>query len=165
LAYSGWEGFCAGKHLTLSGLEDGLKTGEKGEYAMKLVKNWYFRQIAFVLAFTMLSLGAIPAKSMAYVVGSEAAVSEHSREADIARIQRVLESKLVADRLSQAGLTEEEINGKITQLSDEEVHSFASQLESVYPGGDGLGVVIGLLIIVILVMAILKLSDRKIIIR
>lgn len=132
---------------------------------MKLVKNWYFRQIALVLAFTMLALGSIPAKSMAFVVGSEAAVAEHSREADIARIQRVLESKLVSDKLSQAGLTEEEINGKITQLSDEEVHSFASQLESVYPGGDGLGIIIGLLIIVILVMVILKLSDRKIIIR
>lgn len=132
---------------------------------MKLVKNWYFRQIALVLAFTMLALGSIPAKSMAFVVGSEAAVSEHSREADIVRIQRVLESKLVSDKLSQAGLTEEEVNGKITQLSDEEVHSFASQLESVYPGGDGLGIIIGLLIIVILVMVILKLADRKIIIR
>ncbi|OGP14849.1 MAG: hypothetical protein A2052_08485 [Deltaproteobacteria bacterium GWA2_54_12] len=132
---------------------------------MKLVKNWYFRQIALVLAFTMLALGSIPAKSMAFVVGSEAAVSEYSREADIARIQRVLESKLVSDKLSQAGLTEEEINGKITQLSDEEVHSFASQLESVYPGGDGLGIIIGLLIIVILVMVILKMADRKIIIR
>jgi hypothetical protein len=132
---------------------------------MKLVKNWYFRQIALVLAFTMLALGSIPTKSMAFVVGSEAAVAEHSRAADIARIQRVLESKLVSDKLSQAGLTEEEINGKITQLSDEEVHSFASQLESVYPGGDALGVIIGLLIIVILVMVILKLSDRKIVIK
>ena len=132
---------------------------------MKLVKSWYFRQIALVLAFTMLAIGAIPARSMAFVVGSDAVVAEHSREADIARIQRVLESKLVSDKLSEAGLSQDEINGKMTQLSDEEVHSFASQLESVYPGGDGVGVVIGLLIIVILVIVILRLVDRKIIIR
>jgi hypothetical protein len=133
---------------------------------MKLVKNWYFRQIALVLAFTMLAIGTIPTKSMAFVVGSEAAVSGHSREADIARIQRVLESKLVSDKLSQAGLTQDEINGRMTQLSDEEMHSFASQLESVYPGADGgLGIVIGLLIVVILVIVILKLVDRKIVIR
>lgn len=132
---------------------------------MKFVKSWYFRQIALVLAVAMLAIGAVPAKSMAYVVGSEAVVAEHSREADIARIQRVLESKLVSDKLSQAGLTQDEINGKIGQLSDDEVHSFASQLDSLYPGGDGLGVVIGLLIIVILVLVILKLSDRKIVIR
>lgn len=132
---------------------------------MKFVKSWYFKQIALVLAFTMLAIGAIPAKSMAFVVGSDAVVAEHSREADIARIQRVLESKLVSDKLSEAGLSQDEINGRMTQLSDEEVHSFASQLESVYPGGDGLGVVIGLLVIVILVIVILKLMDRKIIIR
>lgn len=134
---------------------------------MKFVKSWYFRQIALVLAFAMLAIGAVPAKSMAYVVGSdEAAVAtEHSRSADIARIQRVLESKRVSDRLSQAGLTQDEINGKIGQLSDDEVHSFASQLDSLYPGGDALGAVIALLIIVILVLVILKLSDRKIVIR
>ena len=135
---------------------------------MKVVKSWYFRQIAVILAFTMLVIGAVPTKSMAIVVGTDAVVAasaEHSREADIARIQRVLESKLVSDRLQQTGLTQDEIQGKIKDLSDEEVHSFASQLESLYPGGDGFGIVIALLIIVILVMVILKLADRKIIIR
>lgn len=132
---------------------------------MKFVKSWYFRQIALVLAFAMLAIGSVPAKSMAYVIGSDEVVAEHSREADIARIQRVLESKLVSDRLSQAGLTQDEINSKISQLSDDEVHSFASQLDSLYPGGDALGAVIALLIIVILVLVILKLSDRKIVIR
>ena len=135
---------------------------------MKVVKSWYFRQIAAILAFTMLVIGAVPTKSMAIVVGTDAVVAasaEHSREADIARIQRVLESKLVSDRLQQTGLTQDEIQGKIKNLSNEEVHSFASQLESLYPGGDGFGIVIALLIIVILVMVILKLADRKIIIR
>ena len=132
---------------------------------MKLVKSWYFRQIALVLAFTMLAIGAIPAKSMAYVVGSEAVVAEHSREADLARIQRVLESKLVSDKLSESGLSQDEISGRLSQLSDEDVHSFASELESVNPGGDGVGIVIGLLVVVILVIIILRLMDRKIIIR
>ncbi|HBG45884.1 MAG TPA: hypothetical protein DDW94_02740 [Deltaproteobacteria bacterium] len=135
---------------------------------MKVVKSWYFRHIAAALALTMFMFGAVPAKSMAYVVGSDAVVAqaaEHSREADIARIQRVLESKLVSDRLNQAGLTQSEIDAKISKLSDQEVHSFASQLESLNPGGDGFGVVIALLVIVILVMVILKLADRKIIIR
>ncbi|HEY4708357.1 MAG TPA: PA2779 family protein [Thermodesulfobacteriota bacterium] len=135
---------------------------------MKVVKSWYFRQIAAILAFTMFMIGAIPTRSMALVVDTDAVVAasaEHSREADIARIQRVLESKLVSDRLGQTGLTPDEIQGKIKNLSDEEVHSFASQLDSLYPGGDALGLVIAILIIVILVMVVLKLADRKIIIR
>lgn len=134
---------------------------------MKVVKSRYFRHIAAILAFTMFMIGAVPTRSMAVIVGTDAvlATAEHSREADISRIQRVLESKLVADRLQQAGLTQEEIDSRIKNLTDEEVHSFASQLESLYPGGDAFGVVIALLIIVILVMVILKLADRKIIIR
>lgn len=135
---------------------------------MKVVKSFYFRQVALVLALTMLVLGSIPAKSMALVVGSEAVVAataEQAREADIARVQRVLESKLVADKLQQAGLSEAEINERLGNLSDSELHSFASQLESLYPGGDALSAIIALLIIVILVMVVLKLADRKIIIR
>ncbi|MBE7415841.1 MAG: PA2779 family protein [Deltaproteobacteria bacterium] len=136
---------------------------------MKVVKNFYFRQVALVLAFTMLVLGSIPTKSMALVIGSDAVVAvaaaEEAREADIARVQRVLESKLVADKLEQAGLSEAEINERLGKLSDSELHSFASQLESLYPGGDALSAIIALLIIVILVLVVLKLADRKIVIR
>ncbi|MBW7957466.1 MAG: PA2779 family protein [Deltaproteobacteria bacterium] len=135
---------------------------------MKVVKSFYFRQVALVLAFTMLVLGSIPTKSMALVIGSDAVVAaaaEKAREADIARVQRVLESKLVADKLQQAGLSEAEINERLGKLSDAELHSFASQLESLYPGGDALSAIIALLIIVILVLVVLKLADRKIVIR
>ncbi|WKZ33368.1 MAG: PA2779 family protein [Thermodesulfobacteriota bacterium] len=136
---------------------------------MKVVKSFYFRQVALVLAFTMLVLGSIPTKSMALVIGSDAVVAavaaEEAREADIARVQRVLESKLVADKLQQAGLSEAEINERLSKLSDSELHSFASQLESLYPGGDALSAIIALLIIVILVLVVLKLADRKIVIR
>ncbi|MBI5493069.1 MAG: PA2779 family protein [Deltaproteobacteria bacterium] len=131
---------------------------------MRFVKKLYFRQIALALAFAMLIIGSIPSKSMAYVVGADRAES-FSRAADIDRVQRVLESKLVSEKLSQAGLSMTEIKSRLDKLSDTELHSFASQLDSLYPGGDALGVVIAILIIVILVMVILKLADRKIVIR
>ncbi len=131
---------------------------------MRFVKKLYFRQIALALAFSMLVIGSIPSKSMAYVVGVDRAES-FSRAADIDRVQRVLESKLVSEKLSQAGLSMTEIKSRLDKLSDSELHSFASQLDSLYPGGDAFGVVIALLIIVILVMVILKLADRKIVIR
>lgn len=132
---------------------------------MRFVKKLYFRQIALALAFSMLIIGSIPSKSMAYVVGVEKAESFSTRAADVDRVQRVLESKLVSEKLSQAGLSMTEIKSRLDKLSDTELHSFASQLDSLYPGGDALGVVIALLIIVILVMVILKLADRKIVIR
>lgn len=131
---------------------------------MRLFKRLYFRQIALVVAFSMFVIGAIPAKSMAYVAGTEA-VAASSRAVDMAKVQRVLESRLVADKLEATGLPTAEIMPRIERLTDDELHQFASQLDGLYPGGDALGVLIALLVIVILVMVIMKLSDRKIIIR
>ncbi len=131
---------------------------------MRFVKKLYFRQIALVLAFAMLIIGSIPSKSMAYVVGADTAES-FSRAADMDRAQRVLESKLVSEKLSSAGLSMTEVKSRLDKLSDSDLHSFASQLDSLYPGGDALGAVIALLIIVILVMVILKFSNKKIVIK
>ncbi|MDO8427095.1 MAG: hypothetical protein Q7T24_06240, partial [Deltaproteobacteria bacterium] len=71
---------------------------------MRFVKKLYFRQIALALAFAMLIIGSIPSKSMAYVVGADTA-GYFSRAADMDRAQRVLESKLVSEKLSSAGLS------------------------------------------------------------
>ncbi|MDO8427322.1 MAG: PA2779 family protein, partial [Deltaproteobacteria bacterium] len=64
-----------------------------------------------------------------------------------------------------AGLSMTEVKSRLDKLSDSDLHSFASQLDSLYPGGDALAAVIALLIIVILVMIILKFSNKKIIIK
>jgi len=135
---------------------------------MNFVKKLYFRQIAIVVAFAMLILGAIPVKSMAYVTGMEPAMQHAtaaSRAESMARVQRVLESKLVSERLQSVGLSAPEVESRIQKLSDTELHRFASQLDALYPGGDGFSVIIAILVIVILVMIILKLADRKIVIK
>lgn len=131
---------------------------------MNFIKKLYFRQVALAVAFAVLVIGSIPARSMAYMVDTTSVV-ESARAADLANIQRILEEKVVSEKLSQAGLSMTEIRSRLDKLSDSEVHQFSKQLDSLYPGGDGLGVVIALLIIVILVMVILKLSDKKIIIK
>lgn len=137
---------------------------------MKFVKKLYFRQIAIVVAFTMLIIGSIPAKSMGYMIGAEPALQQvtgasATRAESMAKLQRVLESKLVSEKLQTVGLTPSEVESRVEMLSDSELHQFASQLDTLYPGGDGFSIIIALLVIVILVMLILKLSDRKIVIK
>lgn len=86
------------------------------------------------------------------------------RQEDLTKIQTVLESKVIRQRLSDLGLTQEEITSRLSQLSDSEVHQVASKIDSLYAGGDGLGVVIALLVIAILVVILLELTGHKIII-
>jgi uncharacterized protein DUF6627 len=136
---------------------------------MNRVKKMYFRQIAAVLIFSLLVIGSVPAESMAYVVGSnqpEAPASTLTRAADKENIQRVLESKIVSGKLKEMGLTMSEIKSRLDKLSDQELHQFASRMNSLAPGGDGgLGIIIALLVIVVLVIVILKLTEHRIIVQ
>lgn len=134
---------------------------------MSIEKSRFFKATAVVLTLSFLVVALVPARSLAYVVGSDgfsgsAALSD--RGEDLARVQRVLESKMIAKRLEALGLTSEEIDSRLSGLTDGEVHSFAGQLESLYPGGSGLGLLIAVLIIILLVIVILKVADKKIII-
>lgn len=137
---------------------------------MNWVKSWYFKQIAIVLALAVFCIAAIPARSMAYVVGADlvneaGAEISSDRANDLETVQRTLESKIVAKRLSDLGLSTTEVTERLESLTDADLHYFASQIESLNPGGglvSGLGAI---LIILLLVLVALKITDRKIIIK
>ncbi|MBP1708616.1 MAG: hypothetical protein H6Q40_405 [Deltaproteobacteria bacterium] len=86
--------------------------------------------------------------------------SSFDRSGDLQKIQKVLELKMVSEKLMELGFTQEEIQGKLDQLSDEQIHQVALNLDELKVGGDGLGIVIGLLVIAILVVLLVYLLKR-----
>ena len=54
---------------------------------------------------------------------------------DVENIQRLLESKLVQYKLSKLGLTKDEIQERLHQLDNEQLHLIASQIHTLEPGG------------------------------
>ena len=130
---------------------------------MKKIRTMFIlNPVALYLAFAFFLIASIPQNSWAYLVDSQ--VLNYSREADINKIQRVLESKMVSQRLSELGFSMDEINSKLQQLSDADIHQFASQLDSLMPGGI-LEFIIGVLVIVILVLVILQITGHKVIVK
>ena len=130
---------------------------------MKKIRTMFIlKPIALYLAFAFFLIASIPQNSWAYLVDSQ--TLNHSREADMNKIQRVLESKMVSQRLSELGFSMDEINSKLQQLNDADVHQFASQLDSLMPGGI-LEFIIGVLVIVILVLVILQITGHKVIVK
>ncbi len=132
---------------------------------MNWIRNWHARHIAVALIMGLFIIGSVPSESMAYMIGADEVAAPSTRAADLDMIQRVLESKLVARKLNQAGLSAPEVKSRLEKLNDQELHSFAKQVDTLYPGGDGLGVIIAILIIAVLVLIILKLQNKKIIIQ
>jgi hypothetical protein len=80
------------------------------------------------------------------------------RETDIQKIQKLLESKLIQHKLTQCGLTREEIETRLHQLDDEQIHQIASQIHTLEPGGNGAEVLLILLLLGIAVFVILELT-------
>ncbi|MBI3399062.1 MAG: PA2779 family protein [Deltaproteobacteria bacterium] len=128
----------------------------------KMRTTFILKPLALYLVFACFLIAIIPANSWAYLV--EPKDIGYSREADMNNIQRVLESKMVSQRLSELGLSSDAINTRINQLSDADIHQFASQLDSLMPGGQ-LEIIITLLVIAILVLVILQMTGHKVVVK
>ena len=90
-----------------------------------------------------------PAQSAA-TTGGQA----YDRAADMKTVQTTLESKVVRERLKALGLTDKEIESRLTRLSDQQVHQLAKDVNTLSSGGfveELLVIVIQVLLIVFLV--------------
>lgn len=123
------------------------------------------KQVAWYLVVAMFVIGVAPRVEAGFSPSEIIALSKAERTVDLQKIQQVLEQKMVGDRLAQLGLTQDEIASRLTQLSDQQVHELALKLDDLKVGGDGLGIVIALLVIAILVVILLQLTGHKIIIK
>lgn len=130
----------------------------------KIRKALFSRPLVWYLAMAMMIISSVPRNAAAGLIPSQMA-AEGTRAADIATVQAALESKVVSQRFVDLGLNPEEVKAKVASFSDSDLHQLASNLDQVQGGGDGLGVVIALLVIALLVVLILQVSGHKIIVK
>ncbi len=126
------------------------------------------RGLVTYLSIWILVLG-FAQNSMAMLIPSALpevqAQSSAQRDIELRKIQGLMESKLVSQRLSDLGFTTQEIQQRLAQLPDEQFHQLAQHLDSLQTGGDGaLGIIIALLVIAILVVILLQITGHKIIV-
>jgi len=120
------------------------------------------RRLGFIITIWMTFFFTSPA--LASMIPSQGS-PETSVAQDLTTIQNALENKLVQEKLLAYGLSADEVKAKLSSLSPSQIHMLAQASNDVLAGGDGIGLVIGVLIIIILVIVILKLLNREIIIR
>ena len=125
---------------------------------MKAVKNRkVVKALACYLAFALFAIG-VAEKSYAGFAPSEAlSLPMIERSADLQKVQTLLETKVVTEKLRQLGFAKDEIQTRLDRLSDQQLHKIALKVDDLKAGGDGTGVVIALLLIAILVLLIVYL--------
>jgi hypothetical protein len=123
------------------------------------------KYIACYLAFVMFLIGIAPKVDAGLSPSEVVAIAQPDRAADLQKIQTVLETKMVGERLKDLGFTENEIRERLRMLSDAQIHNIALDLDQLKVGGNGLGVVIALLIIAILVVLLIQLTGHRVVVQ
>lgn len=124
----------------------------------------FVKQISWYLVVAMFIIGITPRLDAAIAPSEVIASSQFDRAADLAQIQRVLEMKVVKERLDKLGFTADEIGSRVDALSDHQIHQFARQIDDLKVGKDAGAVILVVLLIVLIVVAVLYFTGRKVIV-
>ncbi|MEN3033693.1 MAG: PA2779 family protein [Aquificaceae bacterium] len=84
---------------------------------------------------------------------------------DLNSLKSSLEFKIAKQRLLALGYSAEEIERALSELKPEEISAIASLKSRAPSGSDALSIIVVSLIIAILIVVLLRLTDREIIIR
>ena len=132
---------------------------------MHIFKNdLLLRRIAIILVVSMAFISIVPQVDAAFI-SSEASFSDNMRQQDTATIKKVLEQKLIKQRLQALGYSGDEVTARLDKLSDNELHRFATQLDTIAAGGDGLSVIVTILVIVGIIALVLFITGKRIVIQ
>ena len=125
----------------------------------------FMKHIAWYLVAAMFIIGVAPRVDAGLAPSEIIAITKGERTADLDKIRQALEVKAVSERLHQFGLSREDIQNRIVQLNDQQIHQIALQLDDLKVGqSDAIGLVIGVLVIAILVVVLLKLTGHRVLV-
>jgi hypothetical protein len=134
----------------------------KGGNMERMVKGKMAKAIACYMVMAIVVIGLAQKVYAGFSSSEMVGVPSFDRAADLETIRKVLEVKIIREKLKDLGLTPDETQKRLDQLSDSQIHQLALQIEDLQVGGDGLGVVIALLIIAILVVILIYLLGHRI---
>jgi len=128
-------------------------------------KAGWFVAVAVMMAGWMGVLGSVRGVAEAGVIASSVS-DAGSRVEDMAKVQSFLENKVVVQKLVDYGVSPAEAMAKVKTMSAQDLHRLASLTDRAAAGADdGIGLLIGLAILVILIIVIFKLMNKEIVVR
>ena len=129
------------------------------------MRNPLRKWITWYLVMAMFVIGITPRVYAGFSPSEFTNLAPAERSEELQRIQKFLEMKVVRERLKEFGFTPDEIQSRLNQLSDPQIHQLALQVDKMKVGGDGWEVLIALLVIVILVLIIIWLTGHKVVVK
>ena len=129
------------------------------------MRTFLKRWITWYLVAAMIVIGITTRVYAGFSPSEGLVLTSGERTSDLDKIQKFLEMKMVRERLKDLGFAADEIQGKLQDLNDQQIHQLATKMDDLNVGGDGLEVLLVLLVIVILVILIIQLTGHRIIVK
>jgi Family of unknown function (DUF6627) len=121
--------------------------------------------VSWFLVVGMFALGIVPRVDAGLSPSGIIALSQADRTSHLQNIQKILETKMICKRLQQLGLSQDDIQMRLSRLDDKQLHRIALRLDEIRVGGNGFEVLVVILLIGILVGVWFYVSDKRIIIQ
>ena len=122
--------------------------------------------IIWYLIMAMFIIGITPRVYAGFSPSEMIGLSPSERASDLQKIQKFLEMKMVRERLKELGLSPDEIQARLDQVRDPQLHQIALKLDELkVAADDGLGIIIFLLVVAILVIIILQVTGHKVVVK
>jgi len=112
------------------------------------MKSSWTKVISCYLVVAMFVLGITPRVYAGFSPSEAVSILNFDRSSDLDKVRKVLEMKMVRERLKNFGFTPNEIEKKLSQLDDQQIHQLALNLDELKVGGDGWVWVVVLLILI-----------------
>lgn len=122
----------------------------------------FMKYVSCYLVVAMFVMGIVPRVYAGFSPSEVVALSQFDRSADLGKIQKILETKMIRQRLDKLGFSQDEIQGRLEQLTGQQIHQLALELDELKVGGDSTTLIIILLLIALGVVLWLWLSGRTV---
>jgi hypothetical protein len=130
------------------------------------MKKTFMKHVTWYLVVAMFVIGITPRVYAGFSPSEVVGVSPIDRGSDLGKIQNAIETKMIGERLRQIGFTADEIQKKLGQLSDQQIHQLALQLDELKVGGDAGWTVLGIIIVLAAIaVLVIYLSGHEVVVR
>jgi hypothetical protein len=130
------------------------------------MKKTFMKHVTWYLVVAMFVIGITPRVYAGFSPSEVIGLLPIDRASDLKKIQNTIETKMIGERLKQFGLTPDEIQKKLNQLSDQQIHQLALQLDELKVGGDAGWVILGIIIVLAAIaVLVIYLSGHEVVIK
>lgn len=129
------------------------------------MKRSWMKYVASYLVVAMFIIGITPRVYAGFSPSEAISMLSFDRSSDLEKIRKVLEMKMVREKLKDLGFAPNEIEKRLGQLSDHQIHQLALNLDELQVGGSsGWVVLIVILLIAVIVGVIIYVSGHRVVV-